>query len=492
MYIGVDCGTQGTKVIVYDHKNKEIIGEGYTKHDLIALENGRREQDPQWWIDAFEKAMDEALSSVGKHRREIRGIGVSGQQHGLVILDNDRNVLRDSKLWNDTETAAENQKLIDLCGGESGVIGKIGTGLPVGYTASKVLWVKENEPEIYSRIATVCNPKDYLNYYLTGRICTDIGSASGTGYFNVNSLKWSDEVISLMDDSGILRKALPEVVPEGKPIGTISSEIARRFSLSDTVIVSPGSGDNMMAALGTGNVEDGNATLSLGTSGVLSIYSSKNEAGYFDPITQIQCAGNGGWIPTVMTMNATSTSTAFQQLFDLTIKEFDQKLTDSEPGAEGVILIPFLNGERMPPLPDGKGLLYGLTLKNLQKKNLIRASAESVLYGLRWGRDLLTKNTGKIKQLRITGGGSNSAPWRQMAADIMNTEVVGVNSRESGSLGAALQAMWADGVGDITRLCAEHVSLDYSKHAVPDPGKVKIYDEAYSTYIKTRRQMFGI
>ncbi len=492
MYLGVDCGTQGTKVIVYDEKKKKIISDGYAKHEIIALENGRREQDPSWWIDALDTAMHEALDGMGHARSEIRGIGVSGQQHGLVVLDDANQVIRPAKLWNDTETAAENAELIEKCGGERGTIEKIGTSIPVGYTASKLLWMKKHEPQLFSRIAMAFNPKDYINYYLTGILATDIGSASGTGYFNVTSLTWCEEVVALMDDTGVLKKALPTLATDGEPLGTITREIAKRYGLSESVIVSPGSGDNMMASLGTGTVDDGSAAMTLGTSGVINMYSSTNKPFFFDPITQIQCAGNGGWIPSVMTMNATSTSTAYQELFSLSVKEFDDLLEQSTAGAEGIVMVPYLNGERMPALPNGKGIVAGLTFKTLQPKNLIRASAESVIFNLRWGRDLLTENTGPIELMKITGGGSNSTPWRQITADIMNTEIIGVTSKESGSLGAALQAMWVDGQGDITQLCKDHVELDYSKHAKPNPEMVEIYDEVYQSYLDVRKKMYGI
>jgi xylulokinase len=492
MYIGIDCGTQGTKTIVYDHTHKKIVGEGYSSHKILAGENGRREQDPLWWIEALDSSMKEALASFGGDVKSIRGIGVSGQQHGLVILDTDKKVLRHAKLWNDTETAEENADFIKRCGGRNGIIEKLGTNIPVGYTASKLLWVKSHEPEIYKKIDVAINPKDYINYYLTGKILTDIGSASGTGYFDVNSLTWCEEVLAIMDDTGFLKTVLPEIAEDGKAIGCILPEIAQRYGLSGDVIVSPGSGDNMMAALGTGNVDDGCATMSLGTSGVLSIYSSHNKPFTFDPITQIQCAGNGGWLPTVASLNATSTSTAIQELFELSVKEFDRLLAESKPGADGIIMVPYFNGERMPNVPEGKGVIGGLTISNLQKKNMVRAASEAVIYGLRWGRDLLTKNTGPIKQIRINGGGSNSAPWRQITADIMNTEIVGVNSKESGAMGAALQAMWTDGLGSISDLCNEHIELDYGKHAVPNPEMVAIYDRVYGKYLAIREKNFGI
>ncbi len=492
MYIGIDCGTQGTKVIVYDEKKKVIISDGYAKHDIIALENGRREQEPSWWIDALDTAMHAALDGLGDTRKKIRAIGVSGQQHGLVVLDEKNKVIRPAKLWNDTETATENAELIEKMGGERGTIEMIGTSIPVGYTASKLLWMKRHEPQLFSCIAMAFNPKDFINYYLTGIQATDIGSASGTGYFNVNTLSWSEEVIALMDESGVLKKALPDLATDGEPIGTITKEIAARYGLSASVLVSPGSGDNMMASLGTGTVEDGTAAMTLGTSGVINMYSSTNRPFFFDPITQIQCAGNGGWIPSVMTMNATSTSTAYQELFGLSVKEFDEYLERAAVGAEGIVMVPYLNGERMPALPNSKGVVAGMTFKTLQPQNLIRASAESVIFNLRWGRDCLTENTGPIEVMKITGGGSNSAPWRQITADIMNTEIIGVTSKESGSLGAALQAMWVDGQGDITQLCKDHVELDYSKHAVPNPENVEIYNEVYASYLDVRMKMYGI
>ncbi len=492
MYIGIDCGTQGTKVIVYDQKARKIVSDGYEKHDLVALENGRREQDPKWWIAALDVAMHQALDGLGEKRKDIRAIGVSGQQHGLVVLDGRNDVIRPAKLWNDTETARENAELIEALGGDMGTIEKIGTSIPVGYTASKLLWMKKHEPELFSRISMAFNPKDYINYYLSGVLATDIGSASGTGYFNVNTLTWSDEVVSLMDPSGILAKALPTLALDGEPVGTITKEIARRYGLEESVLVAPGSGDNMMASLGTGTVEDGTAAMTLGTSGVINMYSSTNRPFFFDPITQIQCAGNGGWIPSVMTMNATSTSTAYQELFSLSVKEFDRYLETSSPGAEGVVMVPYLNGERMPALPGSKGVVAGLTFKTLTPENLIRASAESVIFNLRWGRDLLTKNTGAIEVMKITGGGSNSAPWRQITADIMNTEIIGVTSKESGSLGAALQAMWVDGQGDITQLCKDHVELDYSKHATPNPEATEFYNGVYESYLDVRMKMYGV
>ena len=492
MYIGVDCGTQGTKVIIYDSRKKVIVSEGYSSHEIIALDNGRREQDPQWWIIALDKAMKEALDSNSLDKKKIKGIGVSGQQHGLVLLDRNNKVIRKAKLWNDTETAIENDEFIAKCGGHDGIIKKLGTGIPVGYTASKLLWVKKNEPEIFEKIHITLHPKDYINYYLCGELCTDIGSASGTGYFDVNTLQWSDEVVEIIDSSGLLKKSLPRIAEDGKPIGKLRLDISKKYGLSEDVIVSPGSGDNMMAALGTGNVEDGSATMSLGTSGVLSIYSSENEPCKFDPIAQIQCAGNGGWLPTVATMNATSTTNAFQQLFELTIEEFNRLLTESSAGAEGIIMIPYFNGERMPRVPDGKGCISGISLSNFQKKNLIRSACESVIFSLRWGRDLLTKNTAPIKHIRINGGGSNSAPWRQITADILNAEIVGVNSKESGAFGAALQVMWVDGLGDIAALCKEHVSLDFKKQAIPNPQMVELYDSIYASYLAIRERMYGI
>ena len=491
LYVGIDCGTQGTKVIVFDSETSVIKGEGYAPHRLITDDSGAREQDPGWWIEALDSAMSEALTPLGGARRSVRAIGVSGQQHGLVILDSEHRVIRNAKLWNDTESAHDNTSLISSAGGEQAVLLKIGTAIPVGYTASKLVWLKRCEPEAFRRIRYTMNPKDYINYYLSEVVCTDSGSASGTGYFDVIHRKWNDEMVNLVDDSGILQNALPRVVDDLAHVGRIRAEIGARFGLDSACVVVAGSGDNMMAAVGTGNVESGIATVTLGTSGVLSVFTDQAPEGY-PSIVQIQNSLPNGWLPTVCTMNATSTTGAVQQLLAMDLTEFDQEMESAAIGSEGIIMFPFFNGERMPPLPHANGLISGLTTSNMSRRNLIRASAEAVVLGLRWGYDLLREKGIELREVRLVGGGSNSRPWRQIVADVLNVEVLVPQSKEAGALGAAIQAMAACGEGEVPALCKRHVRLDERKRGRPVPENVTRYEELYQSYLMQRRVFFGL
>jgi len=489
-YIGIDCGTQGTKVIVYDSLEKKIVSTGYAGHELISTDSGLREQKPQWWIQALDSAMMQALDLFKGDKALIAAIAVSGQQHGLVVLDKRKEVLCDSRLWNDTETSDDNEALVRDAGGISGVIAKIGTALPVGYTASKLVWMKRCRPELFSRIAYVVNPKDYINFYLTGRICTDTGSASGTGYFDVLNKTWSRQMMELIDSSGILEAALPELVTDDLCIGRIRPDIARKYGLAANCKVAAGSGDNMMAAIGTGNVRNGTGTITLGTSGVLSVFTDKTPVSY-PPVIQIQNMIPDNWIPTVCTMNATSSTTAIQKLFSIDVNSFDRKLQSACPGAGGILMIPFFNGERMPPLPHAKGIITGLTIANIGQENVIRACAESVAFGLRWGYDLLRAKGISLQQIRIVGGGSNSKPWRQIIADVFQAELISPENKEAGSLGAVIMAMNICGEGDITSLCDRHVGFSDRK-TEPQKENYALYEDVYYEYMKTRELFYGI
>jgi xylulokinase len=489
-YIGIDCGTQGTKVVVYDPESKQFLGDGYGGHDMVSNERGGREQEPQWWIDALDIAMKGALKNLGPEaRKKIAGIGVSGQQHGLVILDRDKKVLRRAKLWNDTETAGANQKYIAAAGGPAEVVAAIGTAIPVGYTVSKLIWLKDAEPETFNKIAHVINPKDYVNFYLTGVIATDTGSASGTGYFDVINKTWSDKMVSLVAPD--FKKTLPPIVGDLDAVGTVTKEIAEKYGLSPACIVAAGSGDNMMAAVGTGNVEPGIATMNLGTSGVFSVFTDQKPRDYPE-IIQIQNSIPNGWIPTICTMNATSSTTVVQEAFGLDLAVFDADMAAAPIGSGGVTMIPFFNGERMPSLPEARGSVFGLTMTNFTRKNCIRSAAEGVAFGLRWGCDLLREKGVSVRQLRLVGGGSNSAPWRQIIADVFDAEIIGVQGKEAGAFGGLVQAMSACKEGSVPEICGKHIILNEKKRALPDKEHVKQYEDIYQRYLGLRGKIYGL
>ncbi|HZJ88337.1 MAG TPA: FGGY family carbohydrate kinase, partial [Sphaerochaeta sp.] len=265
-YIGIDCGTQGTKAIVFDASAGTVIGKGYEKHPIISDDSGKREQKTQWWVDAMFAAIEDALQAAAIDRSLVRAIAISGQQHGLVVLDENKEVIRDVKLWNDTSTADDNEEIIRDAGGNEAVWHAIHTTLPVGYTASKIRYLINHEPELYARTRYVLLPHDYLNYILTGEIVTESSEASGTGYYDVQARAYSKKMLETIDPSNSLADKVPPLIAWETPVGTITEEVATKLGLSVDVLVAAGGGDNTMSALGTGTIIEGACSLSLGTS----------------------------------------------------------------------------------------------------------------------------------------------------------------------------------------------------------------------------------
>jgi len=489
MYLGIDCGTQGTKVVLLDPETGSLVARGHASHPIISEANGRREQKAEWWITALRQALKGLFAQTTRSPADVSAIAVSGQQHGLVMLDDSGTVVRNVKLWNDTETTAVNEVLFYSAGGEKRIRSLIGTTIPVGFTASKVAWVRQHEPDIYQRVQHVLLPHDYVNYWLTGEYVTDAGEASGTGYFDVLSRTWSWHMADLIDPTGRLERSLPRIASSLEPIGTVRPEVAAEFGFSPGTLVACGSGDNVMGALGTGNVAAGRATLGLGTSGVLNLHAEKL-AQSVDPSIYVFCGLDGAWLPTIATMNATSTTTLLQQLFDVEIAEVENLIAWASPGAGGVRMFPYFSGERIPALPRARGVMKDLSADNMTRANLMRAGAESVAFGLKWGYELLVQSFARAEQFRLTGGGANSGAWRQILADVFDTEVIRVKCDEGGAYAAALLALTvhqrAKGASvTLYDVCERYVELDETRAAQPRPDVVALYKELFAAFTDT-------
>lgn len=486
MFLGIDCGTQGTKAIVLDAASGKVLGQGSAAHSLISAANGRREQDVQQWLTAFEQAAHGALAEAGVSGLQIQAIGVSGQQHGLVLLDQYGEVLRPAKLWCDTESTPENDRLLDYLGGEAGSLARLGVAIAPGYTVSKLLWTKEQHPELFERIDKILLPHDYLNYWLTGRCCSEFGDASGTGYFNVRTRRWDVALLEHIDPSGRLSRALPQLIEAQQVVGTIRPQIAQRLGLNPHAIVASGGGDNMMGAIGTGNIQPGSITMSLGSSGTVYAYADQPQVRDQASVATF-CSSSGGWLPLICTMNLTNATSAIRELFALDIDGFNRSITQAPIGAEGVLMLPFLNGERVPALPHATGSILGLDSTNLSQANLCRAVVEGTTFGLRYGLDLLRANGIKSEAIRLIGGGAKSAVWRQIVADIMDTPVICTEHSEAAALGAAIQAAWcwSEEMGQnqgLQALCQRCVSLDASSETQPIRENVVAYQQVYDRY----------
>ncbi|CAM3082420.1 xylulokinase [Pseudomonas floridensis] len=486
MFLGIDCGTQGTKALVLDADSGQVLGEGSAPHSLISDHNGRREQDVQQWLTALQHAVGDALTQAGISGQQIKGVGVSGQQHGLVLLDEQGQVLRPAKLWCDTETAPENQRLLDHLGGEQGSLERLGLVIAPGYTVSKLLWTKEQHPQLFERIDKILLPHDYLNYWLTGHCRTEFGDASGTGYFNVRTREWDLPLLAHIDPSGRLEKALPPLLDADHAVGTLRPEIARLLDLNPLALVSSGGGDNMMGAIGTGNIQPGLITMSLGSSGTVYAFADQPAVSEHGAVATF-CSSSGGWLPLICTMNLTNATTALRELFALDIAAFNNAVASAPIGAEGMLMLPFLNGERVPALPDATGSILGLDSTNLTQANLCRAAVEGTTFGLRYGLDLLRASGIKSERIRLIGGGSKSAVWRQIVADIMDTPVICTGYAEAAALGAAIQAAWccstaSDQPADLKALCERCVRLDPASETRPIAQNVGAYQQVYQRY----------
>jgi xylulokinase len=473
LFVGIDSGTSGTRVVVAEGERGRVVAAASAPHELIAgLPPGHKEQHPGDWVAALDRAVSGALAAPGVDRTGVRALGVSGQQHGLVALDAERRVIRPAKLWCDVSTAAEGLELVRRAGGPERFRALTGNGCPPGFTASKLLWLKEREPESWRRLRTVLLPHDYLNLHLTGRMVMEPGDASGTALFDVRARAWCEEVARAIDPA--LMGLLPPLHPGPEPIGALRAELARGWGLGPGVVVSPGGGDNMMAAIGTGNVREGIVTASLGTSGTVYACSARPVV---DPEGALAafCDATGRWLPLACTQNVTTATEMVRALFGLTHEEFDAAAGAAPPGAGGLLLLPFLEGERMPDLPDGTGVLIGLGPRTCTPAHLARAAMEGTLHGLEVGLARLRALGVAAREVRITGGGARSPVWRALAADVFDAEVVALESAEGAALGAALQASWSWRRGRGERVGVEEIAdawvrTDESTRVAPTPG----------------------
>lgn len=491
MYLGIDCGTQGTKALLLDAAGGRVLGVGSAAHEMISGPHGRREQDPAQWRQALAQAVAQALAAAGVDGQRVQGLSVSGQQHGLVMLDGQGQVLRPAKLWCDTESAPQNARLLQWLGGPQGSLERLGLVIAPGYTVSKLLWSREHAPEAFARARHILLPHDYLNFWLTGEHCAEYGDASGTGYFDIRTRNWDLALLRQISPDGQLEHALPRLLQADEAVGRLRPEVARELGLNPAALVASGGGDNMMGAIGTGNIRPGHITMSLGSSGTVYAYSAQPLISEEGAVAAF-CSSSGGWLPLICTMNLTNATGLVRELLQLGQPAFDQHLRSTPIGAEGVLMLPFFNGERVPALPDATASLHGLTSTNFNAANLCRAAIEGTTFGLRYGLDLLRASGLPSHSIRLVGGGSKNPLWRQMVADIMATPVVCTEEPEAAALGAAIQAAWcAEGGGQarLAELCERCVRLAGASEHQPQPEAVAAYAPVYDAY---RQQVLAL
>lgn len=477
---GVDSGTQSTKTLVIDARNGKVLGSASQGYDLLpGLAPGAKEQHPHTWRDATLKTIRQALKQAGAKAGELKAIGVSGQQHGFVPLDASGEVIRPAKLWCDTSTAAECDEIMQTVGGFKATVRELGNAVLPGFTASKILWLKKNEPKNFQRLATVLLPHDYLNFWLTGRKMMEYGDASGTALLDVRKRKWSRAVLNAIDDE--LESKLPPLISSDQPAGLLQAATAKALGLGADVLVSAGGGDNMMGAIGTGNTRPGVITASFGTSGTIYACAARP---VIDPKGEIAafCDSTNQWLPLLCTMNVTVATEMVRNDFGMDHEAFAAAANKAPAGSDGLLLLPYLEGERTPNVPDGTGVFLGVNTGTFTAQHFARATMEGVTLGMNYGLRRLRALGVEPSQIRATGGGAKSKLWRQIMADVFNAEVVTLRVSEGAAYGAALQAFWCwrREQGEkiaIQEITDEFVTLNKGETARPKAKNVRIYEE---------------
>jgi xylulokinase len=478
---GIDLGTQSCKVVIYNYEKKSIEAGAQIPVDLIAENDGTREQKAEW----YDKALKDCFAKIDdKIKKTVQAIGVSGHQHSFVPLDEKGKPIYNVKLWNDTSTAAECEELTKAAGGEKKLISKAGLPMRPGYTAPKILWLKNHKPKVFAKLRHILLPHNYINFLLSGKYCAEYGDASGMAIFDVRKRIWSKAIADLIDPAVI--KYLPPLIKSDETAGLVSARAAALYGLPEGALIASGGGDNMMSAIGTGTVKDGFLAMSLGTSGTLFGFS---KSPVIDPSGDLAafCSSSGGWLPLLCTMNCTVASEEIRSLFGLDVKAFDIEASKAPIGAEGIVVLPFFNGERTPNLPNGRASINGITAANFKRQNIARASLESAIFGMRIGLEGFNKLGFKAKEIRLTGGGAKSLLWQHIAANVMNLPVRFPSSSEAAALGGAIQALWCCELNQgkkssIESLCEEHVALEGGVTVKPGKAEVKAYDQAYQEY----------
>ena len=486
--IGVDLGTSGTKTVLFSTDGQPIASKTI-EYPLYQPQNGWAEQAPEDWWHAACGSMKKVISKSGINPKDIKGIGISGQMHGLVMLDKAGNVLRRSIIWCDQRTAAECDEITNKVGA-SRLIELTANPALTGFTASKILWVRNNEPEIYEKCAHILLPKDYVRYMLTGEFATEVSDASGMQLLDVPNRCWSDEVLSKL---GIDKSLLAKVYESPEITGKVTAQAAELCGVPAGTPVVGGAGDNAAAAVGTGTVQDGIAFTTLGTSGVVFAHTDKLSIDPKGRVHTFCCAVPGAWHVMGVTQAAGLSLKWFRDNFcdaemaaAKGMKKDPYYLMDKQAenipiGAERLLYLPYLMGERTPHLdPNCRGAFIGLSAMHT-RQHMLRAVMEGVVYSQRDSVEVLRGMGVKINDMLACGGGGTSPLWRQMLADVYGCPVKTVVSKEGPALGVAILASVGTGIyKSVQEACKEVIKTNPAQN--PIAANSAEYEKFYKMY----------
>lgn len=488
-YLGIDIGTSGTKALVMDARAK-VLATATGEHAISAPKPGWSEQEPENWWQATVQAVRKAIAKAGVDGKQIAGIGLSGQMHGLVILDRSGKVLRPSIIWNDQRTAREAAEIEDAVGGKKKLIALVGNVAQTSFTLTKLLWVRRNEPKIYDRISHMLLPKDYIRLRLTGEYVGDVSDMSGTLILDQKKRNWSKKIISKFE---LDERILPPVVESHEITGRLTAEVAGQLGLAAGTPVVGGGGDQPAGAVGNGVVVEGLTSATMGTSGVVYVHSSgyrtdpQSRVGTFCSCVQdeyclfgciLSAGGSFQWFRN--TLGQAEVRQAKGQGVD-PYELLTAQAAAAPAGCEGVFWLPYLTGERTPHGdPFARACWIGIHSRT-SRNELVRSVMEGATFAMNDAVTLLRELGLSIRQVRLSGGGARSEFWRQLQADIYNAACVTINAEEGPAYGVALLA--AAGTGrfkNVREACKAGISI--TRTVKPDARSRKLYAEYYKQY----------
>lgn len=496
-YLGIDIGTSSTKTLLIDEAG-HAIAESTADYPVLTPKPGWTEQDPESWWQATIKTVREVMSKSGLKPADVRAIGLSGQMHGSVFLDKNSEVIRPALLWNDQRTAAETGEITARAGGRKKLIKLVANPALTGFQAPKILWLRNNEPKNFSRLATVLLPKDDIRRRLTGVLATEVSDASGTLLLDVVKRRWSGKLLDALElDSSLL----PEVFESEDVTGTLTAEAAELLGLTTECKVVGGAGDCAAGAIGNGIVKSGVLSTSIGTSGVMFVHSDEPQ---YDAGGRLHTfchavrgkwhmmgvnLSSGGslqwWVESVL--NGLSTATTDNELSGL-YERVTKEAAAVQPGSENLLFLPYLSGERTPHAdPNARGTFVGLGL-NHNRASMTRAIMEGIVFALRDSLEIIRSLDVPVKQIRVSGGGSKNPLFRQMQADIFDKKVTSLKVEQGAAFGVALLAAVGDGAyKNIESACK--ATIEVAEETAVDRKAAKHYNKLFPIYQRLYGQL---
>ena len=475
LYIGIDLGTSAVKLLLMDGEGeiKNVVSKDYP---LEFPRPGWSQQDPEDWKNAVLESIPELL--CGFDATQVAGIGTGGQMHGLVVLDENDNVIRPAILWNDGRTAKQVDYLNGVAGKEK--LSQLTANIAfAGFTAPKLLWMKENEPDLFARISKIMLPKDYINYILTGIHCTDYSDASGMLLLDVEHKRWSQEMLEIC---GISETQMPKLFESYEAVGTLKPDVAKALGLSDKVVVCAGAGDNAAAAVGTGTVGEGACNISLGTSGTIFISSETFGVDPNNALHAFAHADGHYHLMGCMLSAASCNKWLMEDIFQTSDYAREQAgITPDQLGNNHVYFLPYLMGERSPINDtDARGTFTGLTMDS-SRSDLTQAVLEGVAFAIRDSFEVAKASGIRVDRSKLCGGGARSPLWKTILANVLNIRLDVLESEQGPGMGGAMLAMVACGLyPTVANACGKLVRT--AETISPDPEIAARYEVRYQQF----------